>query len=191
MLAISYQNDGDFRDQSGDSAGALASFRRKLTIDEELLAADPANVVAHSDFAYSHQRLADILAAQGIHAEALLHYRRAAEEYAQTDEARAVHLGVAKSHAGAARAQASLGNRSGALDAVRRAETITRNVPDDRTNSAQRGTVAEVYEYLAETYGKELGKASVSGYCIKFKALRDIDMDVLEAAIRDGVAATT
>lgn len=41
--------------------------------------------------------------------------------------------------------------------------------------------------YLAQTYGKKLGKASVTGYCIKFKALKDIDGDVLEAAIRDGV----
>lgn len=40
--------------------------------------------------------------------------------------------------------------------------------------------------YLAGTYGKKIGKASVSGYCIKFKALKDINIDVLEAAIRDG-----
>jgi hypothetical protein len=41
--------------------------------------------------------------------------------------------------------------------------------------------------YLAQTYGKTLGKASVSGYCIKFKTLKDINMDILEAAIRYGV----
>lgn len=40
--------------------------------------------------------------------------------------------------------------------------------------------------YLAQTYGKELGKASVTGYCIKFKTLKDINIDVLEAAIRFG-----
>ncbi|HVX51902.1 MAG TPA: hypothetical protein VHB48_17195 [Chitinophagaceae bacterium] len=39
--------------------------------------------------------------------------------------------------------------------------------------------------YLPETYGKKLGKASVTGYCIKFKGLKDINLDVLEAAIRD------
>ena len=44
--------------------------------------------------------------------------------------------------------------------------------------------------FLARTYGRKLGKASVTGYCIKFKALKDIDIDVLEAAIRDGIAAT-
>lgn len=45
-------------------------------------------------------------------------------------------------------------------------------------------------KYLAETYGKKIGKASVTGYCIKFKALKDINADVLEAAIRDGVHAS-
>ncbi len=40
--------------------------------------------------------------------------------------------------------------------------------------------------YLAETYEKTLGKASVTGYCIKFKSLKNINIDVLEAAIRFG-----
>jgi hypothetical protein len=44
--------------------------------------------------------------------------------------------------------------------------------------------------YLARTYGKKLGKASVTGTCIKFKALKDIGVDVLEAAVRDGVEKT-
>lgn len=45
--------------------------------------------------------------------------------------------------------------------------------------------------HLAKTYGAQLGKASVTGYCIKFKRLKDIDLDTLTAAIRDGVAQTT
>jgi len=44
--------------------------------------------------------------------------------------------------------------------------------------------------YLAQTFGKDLGKASVSGYCIKFKNLKDINTNILEAAIRYGVEAT-
>jgi hypothetical protein len=40
--------------------------------------------------------------------------------------------------------------------------------------------------YLAKTYGKEIGKATVTGYCIKFKALKDIDIEVLKTAIKDG-----
>lgn len=42
-------------------------------------------------------------------------------------------------------------------------------------------------KYLAQAYGKKLGKASVSGYCIKFKTLKDINIDILETAIRYGV----
>ncbi|HEY2580261.1 MAG TPA: DUF1801 domain-containing protein [Mucilaginibacter sp.] len=45
--------------------------------------------------------------------------------------------------------------------------------------------------YLAQTYGKTLGKASVSGYCIKFKDLKDININILEAAIRYGVEVTS
>jgi hypothetical protein len=41
--------------------------------------------------------------------------------------------------------------------------------------------------YLKKTYGKKLGKASVTGYCIKFKALKDIDPTILQAAIQYGV----
>ena len=44
--------------------------------------------------------------------------------------------------------------------------------------------------YLPQTYGKEIGKASVTGYCIKFKTLKDINIEILEAAIRYGVEAT-
>ena len=40
--------------------------------------------------------------------------------------------------------------------------------------------------YLANTFGKTIGKASVTGYCIKFKILKDINLDVLQAAIRFG-----
>ena len=45
--------------------------------------------------------------------------------------------------------------------------------------------------YLAETYGRELGKASVTGYCIKFSTLRNINVAILEAAMRDGIAQTS
>lgn len=45
-------------------------------------------------------------------------------------------------------------------------------------------------KHLLETYGKTIGKASVTGYCIKFKTLKDINIDTLELAIRDGVEQT-
>ncbi|PIF46335.1 uncharacterized protein DUF1801 [Chryseobacterium sp. 52] len=42
-------------------------------------------------------------------------------------------------------------------------------------------------KHLAEAYGKKIGKASVSGYCIKFKALKDIHLETLEEAIQYGI----
>jgi hypothetical protein len=44
-------------------------------------------------------------------------------------------------------------------------------------------------KYLAQTYGKVLGKASVTGYCVRFKTLKDINIEILEAAIRNRVEA--
>lgn len=46
-------------------------------------------------------------------------------------------------------------------------------------------------KYLNETYGKDLGKATVTGYCIRFKSLKDINVDVLESAIRFGFEHNT
>ena len=46
-------------------------------------------------------------------------------------------------------------------------------------------------KHLAQTFGKQLGKASVTGYCIKFKTLTDIKIDVLKAAIQYGIGQTS
>lgn len=45
--------------------------------------------------------------------------------------------------------------------------------------------------YLATHFSEAIGKATVSGYCIKFKSLKDIHMNVLGAIIRYGVAYTS
>jgi hypothetical protein len=45
-------------------------------------------------------------------------------------------------------------------------------------------------KYLNQTYGKKIGKASVTGYCIKFKTLKDIDLEVLKNAMRYGLATS-
>ncbi|HET9135002.1 MAG TPA: DUF1801 domain-containing protein, partial [Candidatus Kapabacteria bacterium] len=39
-------------------------------------------------------------------------------------------------------------------------------------------------KFLANTYGKTIGKATVTGYCIKFKKLSDINLEVLAEAIK-------
>ncbi len=45
-------------------------------------------------------------------------------------------------------------------------------------------------KYLHNTFGTTIGKASVTGYCIKFKALKDINIDILDEAIRYGIGQT-
>jgi hypothetical protein len=40
---------------------------------------------------------------------------------------------------------------------------------------------------LVENFASSIGKASVTGYCIKFKSLKDIDQNVLGKAIRFGL----
>ncbi|HBX81187.1 MAG: DUF1801 domain-containing protein [Propionibacteriaceae bacterium] len=42
--------------------------------------------------------------------------------------------------------------------------------------------------YLTRTYGDTLGKASITGYCLKFRHLADVTLDVLQAAIRHGMS---
>lgn len=44
--------------------------------------------------------------------------------------------------------------------------------------------------FLSTTYASSIGKASVTGYCIKFKKLKDINIDVLAEAIKNGVSNT-
>ena len=38
-----------------------------------------------------------------------------------------------------------------------------------------------------KTIGKTIGKASVTGYCIKFKTLKDINIEILKQAIIERV----
>jgi len=42
--------------------------------------------------------------------------------------------------------------------------------------------------YLLQTFGPSLGKAKITGYCIRFKSIKDIDLAVLEAALQYGIA---
>lgn len=46
-------------------------------------------------------------------------------------------------------------------------------------------------KYLLDTYSKTIGKAGITSYCIKFKTLKDINMDILEDAILSGVRLTS
>jgi hypothetical protein len=41
--------------------------------------------------------------------------------------------------------------------------------------------------YLSQTYGSRLGKAKITGYCIKFKSVRDVNLGVLEEVVADAL----
>lgn len=41
--------------------------------------------------------------------------------------------------------------------------------------------------FLADTYGPRLGKAKITGYCIRFRKLDDVDLGVLEEAVMYGL----
>ena len=56
----------------------------------------------------------------------------------------------------------------------------------NKTGSSVYSLGIEDKKYLARHSGKNSGKASVTGYCIRFKALKDINVDVLESAIKSG-----
>jgi hypothetical protein len=43
-------------------------------------------------------------------------------------------------------------------------------------------------KYLSETYGRDLGKATVTGYCVKFRRLQDINIATMESALRYGIS---
>lgn len=40
--------------------------------------------------------------------------------------------------------------------------------------------------YLAKTFAKSIGKATLTSYCIKFKTLQDVNLETLDAALRYG-----
>lgn len=42
--------------------------------------------------------------------------------------------------------------------------------------------------HLARTYGARLGRAKITGYCITFKSLGDVDQDVLRQLVADTLA---
>src|SRR3984957_14434856 len=46
-------------------------------------------------------------------------------------------------------------------------------------------------KHLAQKFGQQLGKASATGYCIKFKKIKEIKIDMLKSAIQYGIEQTS
>ncbi|MGH9830180.1 MAG: hypothetical protein ACREDR_43775, partial [Blastocatellia bacterium] len=69
-LATAYQKVGDIQGRPGfpnlgDTAGALASYKKALTIRETLVARDPSNTGLKSDLEVSYERMGDVLRMTG------------------------------------------------------------------------------------------------------------------------------
>ena len=45
--------------------------------------------------------------------------------------------------------------------------------------------------YLSQTYGARLGKAKITGYCIKFRSVKDVDLGVLEEVVASALGAAS
>ncbi|REC62837.1 DUF1801 domain-containing protein [Chryseobacterium pennae] len=67
--------------------------------------------------------------------------------------------------------------------------TIPREYPKIEMDASSYGITIAINElhdktYLMRTFGEKIGKASITGLFIKFKELKDINIETLEAAIR-------
>ena len=41
--------------------------------------------------------------------------------------------------------------------------------------------------YLSEAYGSRIGKAKITGYCIRFRSVKDVNLGVLEEVVADAL----
>jgi hypothetical protein len=75
-LSVSHDRIGNVLLAQGDGPGALAAYRKGLTIRETLAAHDPTNTHWQGNLAVSHKKIGDVLVAQGEEPRALVAYRR-------------------------------------------------------------------------------------------------------------------
>jgi eukaryotic-like serine/threonine-protein kinase len=81
-LATAYVKVGDVQGQSyyanlGDSAGALASYRKALAIREELAVSDPRDLANRLELARCHNKVGEMLAKMGDRVNASANYQKA------------------------------------------------------------------------------------------------------------------
>jgi tetratricopeptide (TPR) repeat protein len=158
LLAVGYQNDGDYRAHSGDTRSALESFRKKIALDEQSLAADPANPQLRGDLAYSVERIGDLLAELGDDSQALSYYQRfvkAAETLAADDsQSLSARYKLILARGDVGKTQAKLGDQQSALEQCRKIITLLNQTVDDPADAYTRGLRARAYIYLGEVYSR-------------------------------------
>ena len=136
----------------GDSAGALASYRKAVGVYESLGAATTADPGLQRELALASQRLSEILSATGDTREALAQARRGLELLQQSTRSGTSNKSVAAADLGRELAASytrvgdllsATGDTSGALDHRRKAlsvmETVAAIAPDDVATIRQLG----------------------------------------------------
>lgn len=144
---------GDYLVLINQPQAALDAFRKRLTIDEQAVAADPGNFQVLTDLAYSASRIGDLLANMGDHAGALPYYQRAVDIYTKHVDANPEHFTIpqfaqllgklAKTHASLGYNEKASAECSKALDLL----AVT-----DGANVEQRRIIASAYSEIADTY---------------------------------------
>ena len=156
-LASAYLKVGDVQGRPlnanlGDSAGALASYRKAVGIYESLGAATSTDSSLRRELALASQRLSEILSATGDTKEALVQARRSLELLQQSTRAGASEKSVAAAELGRELAASytrvgdllsATGDTTGALDHRKKAlsvmETVAAIAPDDVATIRQLG----------------------------------------------------
>jgi tetratricopeptide (TPR) repeat protein len=150
-----YQQAGEIRKRS-DPHGALEYFRRAVALDEELVAADPANASTRKDLGYQHKRIADFLANREDWSQALSHFSKAMEIFeklgADAPADLMTRFRAATCRAGVAGMQAQLGELDSALEECRKTTALLQGITEDTTNVLHRKNRAETHQYLAYAY---------------------------------------
>jgi tetratricopeptide (TPR) repeat protein len=202
LLAIAYQNEGDYGAMLGDNNGALESFRKKLALDERAVAQDPANTQSRSDLGYTCKRIGDLLIATAKYSQALMFDQKALEMWEPLVDKSLKNLGlmysISKTHAGLCLIQAKLGDRSSALTRCGQALSQLDKIEDDPTNTALRTARAEAFSDIASANVALATAAHTSNESVKYwhgaremyQRSFDIFVDLRRRGIITGVDAS-
>jgi non-specific serine/threonine protein kinase/serine/threonine-protein kinase len=195
-LAGAYVKVGDvqgrpFNPNLGDTAGALASYKKSVAIYEALTGANASDATFQREMATAYLRLSEVLSATGATADALAYARKALDVQqrvasdtsgADTAISPAMRRELAASYSRVGDLLSATGDTSGALEQRRRAlaimETLANTAPDDVDNLRQLGVA---YQKL----GNQLGNPNYPNIGDTQGALRELERsaDVFKRAV--------
>jgi tetratricopeptide (TPR) repeat protein len=154
-LVLNYQQGGDYRRHS-DTQGALEYFRRAVALEEDLLAADPANALIRKDLGYQHKRIADFLANLKDWSQAFMHFSKALEIFEKLASDAPADLisrfSVVACRAGMAAMHARRDEVDLALQECSKATALLGEISEDSTYARQRFNRAQAFQYLGYAY---------------------------------------